>query len=249
METLLTTRQLQDYLKVDRTTIYRMLRDGRLPGIRVGNQWRFSRESVESLISGVDPEGESSDAEVNTSLPLECIQPIQDVFADIAQVGSLTTAPDGTPLTDMSNTCRFCSQILASESGRRACIESWRKLASQSETRPHFVECHAGLLYARARIEIGGKLEAMAIAGQFYVERPTDEVQNERLRKLASLHQLDEGSLREAAGEIAVIDERMTSLIGSWLQKIAHTFEHFGRERIDLIGRLRKIAAMTDVHS
>jgi excisionase family DNA binding protein len=249
MDTLLTTRQLQDYLKIDRTTIYRMLRDGRLPGIRVGNQWRFSRESVASLISGIEPEEEPSDSQPPSSLPLDCIQPIQDVFADIAQVGSLTTAQDGTPLTNMSNTCRFCSQILASESGRRACIQSWSKLASQSETRPHFVECHAGLMYARARIEIGGKLEAMAIAGQFYIERPTEEQQEERIQRLATLHQLDENALRESAREIPVIDHRMESLIGSWLQKIAHTFEHFGRERIDLIGRLRKIAAMTDVHS
>ncbi len=249
MDTLLTTRQLQDYLKVDRTTIYRMLKDGRLPGIRVGNQWRFSRESVASLISGIEPEEETSDSQPPSSLPLDCIQPIQDVFADIAQVGSLTTAPDGTPLTNMSNTCRFCSQILASESGRRACIQSWRKLTSQSETRPHFVECHAGLMYARARIEMGGKLEAMAIAGQFYVDRPTDEQQEERIQRLATLHQLDENALRESAREIPVIDHRMESLIGSWLQKIALTFEHFGRERIDLIGRLRKIAAMTDVHS
>jgi len=249
MDTLLTTRQLQDYLKVDRTTIYRMLKDGRLPGIRVGNQWRFSRESVASLISGIEPEEETSDSQPPSSLPLDCIQPIQDVFADIAQVGSLTTAPDGTPLTNMSNTCRFCSQILASESGRRACIQSWRKLTSQSETRPHFVECHAGLMYARARIEMGGKLEAMAIAGQFYVDRPTEEQQEERIQRLATLHQLDENALRESAREIPVIDHRMESLIGSWLQKIAHTFEHFGRERIDLIGRLRKIAAMTDVHS
>jgi excisionase family DNA binding protein len=248
METLLTTKQLQDYLKVDRTTIYRMLKDGRLPGIRVGNQWRFSRESVDALISGIEPEGEATGPQVNTSLPLECIQPIQDVFADIAQVGSLTTAPDGTPLTNMSNTCRFCSQMLSSESGRSACMESWRKLASQSETRPQFVQCHAGLMYARARIEMGGKLEAMVIAGQFHVDRLTGEGQNERIHTLAARHRLDEGALREAAREIPVIEERMVSQIGSWLQKIANTFEHFGRERLDLIGRLRKIAAMTDVH-
>jgi len=104
-------------------------------------------------------------------------------------------------------------------------------------------------MYARARIEMGGKLEAMAIAGQFYVDRPTEEQQEERIQRLATLHQLDENALRESAREIPVIDHRMESLIGSWLQKIAHTFEHFGRERIDLIGRLRKIAAMTDVHS
>jgi excisionase family DNA binding protein len=248
MDNLLSTKQLQDFLKVDRTTIYRMLKDGRLLGIRVGNQWRFSRETIDALMSGVEPVGQSPESQLKTPLPLNCIQPIQDVFADIAQVGSLTTAPDGTPLTQMSNTCSFCSAILQSPSGRSACINSWRRLAAQSETRPQFVECHAGLMYARARIELDGKLEAMVIAGQFYQVRPTEEGQNERIQKLAVLHQIDAESLQKSAKDIPVIDDRMQSQIGSWLQKIAHTFEHFGRERLDLMGRLHKIAAMSDVH-
>jgi excisionase family DNA binding protein len=249
MNDLLTTKQLLEYLKVDRTTIYRMLKDGRLLGIRVGNQWRFSREAIDALMSGIEPIGQPTESQMKTPLPLNCIQPIQDVFADIAQIGSLTTAPDGTPLTQMSNICRFCSEILASESGRIACVNSWRKLATQPETRPRFVECHAGLMYARARIEMDGKLEAMAIAGQFHIARPNEDAQNERIQKLAALHRLDVEALRKSAAEIPVIDERMVSQIGSWLQKIAHTFEHFGRERLDLMGRLRKIAAMTDVHA
>jgi excisionase family DNA binding protein len=249
MNDLLTTKQLQDYLKVDRTTIYRMLKDGRLVGIRVGNQWRFAREAIDALMSGEVSTEHPSESQLETPLPIHCIQPIQDVFADIAQVGSLTTAPDGAPLTTISNSCHFCSLILGSESGRLACIESWRKLASQSERRPQFVECHAGLHYARARIEIDGKLEAMAIAGQFYAARPDQTEENARLQKLAVLHGLDVQALQESAKEIRVVDKRMESQIGKWLEKIAHTFEQFGRERSDLMGRLRRIAAMTDIHS
>lgn len=47
MDDLLTTRQLQELLQVDRITIYRMLNDGRLQGFKVGGQWRFSRQAVE----------------------------------------------------------------------------------------------------------------------------------------------------------------------------------------------------------
>lgn len=47
MDDLLTTRQLQDLLRVDRITIYRMLNDGRLRGFKVGGQWRFSPREVE----------------------------------------------------------------------------------------------------------------------------------------------------------------------------------------------------------
>ena len=47
MADLLTTNQVQTLLKVDRTTIYRMVEQGRLPAIRVGKQWRFSRPEIE----------------------------------------------------------------------------------------------------------------------------------------------------------------------------------------------------------
>jgi hypothetical protein len=46
-----------------------------------------------------------------------------------------------------------------------------------------------------------------------------------------------------------VIDKRKESQIGKWLEKIAHTFEHIGREQSDSMGRLRRIASMTDIHS
>jgi excisionase family DNA binding protein len=47
VDDLLTTRQLQDLLRVDRITIYRMLKDGRLRGFKVGGQWRLSRGEIE----------------------------------------------------------------------------------------------------------------------------------------------------------------------------------------------------------
>ena len=248
MEDLLTTKQLQEYLKVDRTTIYRMLRDGRLTGVRVGNQWRFSRQEIAGLLSGEHPQPTSRPTYRASDLPLHCVQPIQDVFAEIAQVGALTTAPDGTPITTMSNSCRFCSLILSSETGRNACIASWRKLAAQSETHPQFVECHAGLHYARARIELDGKLKAMEIAGQFYAAPPDPSEEISRIKKLATLHGLDENALMEAVKEVSVVDERKESQIGGWLEKIAHTFEHFGGERSDLMDRLHQISAMSTIH-
>ena len=49
-DTLLTARQLQELLQVDRITIYRMLSDGRLEGFKVGGQWRFSRQAIQGWL-------------------------------------------------------------------------------------------------------------------------------------------------------------------------------------------------------
>ena len=54
MDDLLTTRQVQQLLKVDRITVYRMVQDGRLKGIKIGQQWRFPLSEVEHL-TGISP--------------------------------------------------------------------------------------------------------------------------------------------------------------------------------------------------
>ena len=125
---LLTTKEVQDLLKVDRTTIYRMLKDGRLQGVKVGQQWRFPLSEIEGLLAGTHVHQEEIPLMPVSPLPLHCVAPIQRVFAEIAGVGAVTTAPDGQPLTEISNSCAFCDLMLASPSGRQACIASWRRL-------------------------------------------------------------------------------------------------------------------------
>lgn len=44
---IFTIKELSDHLRVHPTTIYRLLRQGRLPGFRVGSNWRFNRTAIE----------------------------------------------------------------------------------------------------------------------------------------------------------------------------------------------------------
>jgi excisionase family DNA binding protein len=245
MSELLTAKQVQDLLQIDRTTIYRMLKDGRLNGVKVGQQWRFPREDVDALLSGAGPQPGAAADSPATVLPIGCLQPVQDVFADMAEVGAVTTAPNGQPLTTISNSCRFCSLILASESGRRACVASWQMIANDTDPRPHFTSCHAGLQYARARIEVNGALVAVLIAGQFHATAPDAVEENTRLRQLAADHGIDATELADAARKLLVLDERTRSRIRDWLERVSHTFEHVGQERAALLSRLSRIAAMS----
>ncbi len=244
MDDLLTTKELLDLLKIDRTTVYRMLNDGRISGVKVGGQWRFPRKDVEALLSG--KAAEPVNPLVSTDiLPLHCVQAIQDVFADVASLGSVTTAPDGEPLTKISNPCAFCQLIMASETGRKACIKSWRDLANRPEHRTEFVSCHAGLQYARARIEVEGTFTAMLIAGQFYAEAPDEAEQAERVARLAADYGIDPAALAEAVRDLPVLNDKQLKRIGGWLETVAHTFEDIGHERSELMRRLRRIAEMS----
>ncbi len=243
--TLLTAKQAQELLKVDRTTIYRMLKDGRLNGVKVGHQWRFFTSEVNDLLAGAKRLGENNIPILADILPLHCMQPVQDVFAEIAQVGAVTADKKGHPLTNTSNSCDFCKLILGSNEGRQACIESWGHLVNQKDAAPEFTSCHAGLQYARARIEVHGELIAILVAGQFYIHVPKPEEQQECLQKLAEKYSIDIALLTQAARQIFVLDAHNVPQISGWLEKVAHTFEQISAERADLMNRLRQIAEMS----
>jgi excisionase family DNA binding protein len=44
---ILTVSELSRYLHIHRTTIYRLLREGKLPGFRVASDWRFNIDAIE----------------------------------------------------------------------------------------------------------------------------------------------------------------------------------------------------------
>ena len=49
-EILMTTAQLAEYLKVDKSTIYRLLTQKSIPAFKVGNQWRFKKKMIDAWL-------------------------------------------------------------------------------------------------------------------------------------------------------------------------------------------------------
>ena len=49
-QSLMTLKEICDYLKVTRYTVYRLIKDGQLPAIRVGGQWRFRSDEVQRYL-------------------------------------------------------------------------------------------------------------------------------------------------------------------------------------------------------
>lgn len=46
----MTTEQVMGCLKVDPRTIYRLIRSGELPAVRIGRRWRFRRRDLDEWI-------------------------------------------------------------------------------------------------------------------------------------------------------------------------------------------------------
>lgn len=47
---VLTIEELADYLKISKSTLYKLAQSGVLPGIKVGRHWRFHREAVDEWL-------------------------------------------------------------------------------------------------------------------------------------------------------------------------------------------------------
>jgi excisionase family DNA binding protein len=48
---VMTVRELADYLRVHPSTVYRLLRTNQLPGFRIGSDWRFNVEVIDQWCS------------------------------------------------------------------------------------------------------------------------------------------------------------------------------------------------------
>lgn len=246
MGSMLTAKEVEKLLNVDRTTIYRMLKDGRLRGVKVGQQWRFSAEHVEGIVSGQPVEDEPSEKELFDALPTHCMQPIQDVFAEIANVGSIITDESGNPLTRVSNSCDFCKLILGSTEGREQCLLSWKKMIETDQEKPTFAQCHAGLQYVTAPIEVGGEFVASLFAGQFYLDRPMPDEEQKRIHEFAVKYKISPALLSQAAKDIPFLRLHRKHELEQWLQRIADTFGEISKERASLLGRLKQLSGAVD---
>ncbi len=49
-ESLLTTDDVLGYLRVNARTVYRLIREGDLPAVRIGRQWRFRQRDIDRWV-------------------------------------------------------------------------------------------------------------------------------------------------------------------------------------------------------
>lgn len=49
-QAFLTTEEVLAYLKITPRTIYRLIRNGELPAVRIGRQWRFRRADLDAWV-------------------------------------------------------------------------------------------------------------------------------------------------------------------------------------------------------
>ncbi|MEA2023413.1 MAG: helix-turn-helix domain-containing protein [Actinomycetota bacterium] len=156
--TYLTARDVQELIRVDRSTIYRMAESGRLPAIKVGRQWRFPSDAIHEWL------GAPSSGDENTP-PRSNTQDVADLFAELCGVMVIVTDIAGNPLTSVSNPCGYFTAVSGEAAALERCVSEWKALGDQYDFEPRLRPSHLGFLCTRAFIRVGNELAGMVIAG------------------------------------------------------------------------------------
>jgi excisionase family DNA binding protein len=202
MQSLLSARQVQDVLHIDRSTVYRMAEDGRLPAIRVGKQWRFPAQDIYALVSQEAPP-------VNTSpLDPDVSAAIADLSADLLGVMLVVTDMDGHPITPIANPCQWMLDHADDPTVVPTCIAEWQQLADDHNMEPQFQAGQLGFECARAFVRSGRELVGMVLAGGISPER-------EHRTDLYDLSSTQRRDVLDALPRIAVALSRTASLAGA----------------------------------
>ncbi len=244
METFLTTKQVQDLFKIDRITVYRMLQDGRLKGVKIGNQWRFPQREVERLLSGGPVEMAVSE-EKDTVFPIHCVQTIQNLFTSVSQCSALIIDQDGKQVTQISQPGPVCELLLSNDAGRDLCQEAWQSIAKTANGRSELFTCYAGLKYFGSVILNQNKKQGVFLAGEFYLTDSDAEYEKEILKQTARECGIDEQAMIEAASKVRRLSPEEQKHLSYQPEAAATAVESILSERTSFMERLQQIANLT----
>jgi two-component system, chemotaxis family, chemotaxis protein CheY len=105
----LTTEEVLDYLQVNLRTIYRLIKAGKIPAVRVGRQWRFRKQDIDAWLNGNRSNVKAGHVERPRVLIVDDEQTVRDLVAKTLTMADydVDTAADGPSAIDRLNTASY----------------------------------------------------------------------------------------------------------------------------------------------
>jgi excisionase family DNA binding protein len=217
MGNFLTTQEMQDLINVDRSTVYRMAEDGRLPAVKVGRQWRFPADRVAAQLGMTTPStstatpsptsDRAAPGDLADLLRPEVAQSVVDLMGELFGVMAVITDMEGVPLTQVANPCGYYAAIAEQPGAVHACLAQWRLFVEEPHVAPRWVPTHLGFLCARTFIWVDLKPVGMIVVGGVrpqswppsadVVSRVADDVGVSEAALVAAIEQIHELDLGE----------------------------------------------------
>ena len=88
-ESFLTTEEVLEYLQVNLRTVYRLIKAGKIPAVRVGRQWRFRKRDIDAWLESQRPRGAKLTDRPLRSVPAPAGRPRVLIVDDEASIRDL----------------------------------------------------------------------------------------------------------------------------------------------------------------
>ncbi len=241
--TLLTTQDVQRLMKVDRSTVYRMAEDGRLPAVKVGRQWRFPEDQIHDLLRcrPAVPAPPDASPGLAEALGPGALQAVSDLLAESMGTMVVVTDLEGRPLAAPSNPCGLFDAVHRFPGVFERCVDSWQVLAAEVDLDPQWRATPLGFLCARSLVRDGGRLVGMILAGGVapasWPPAPEDSA------RLAAGLGVPASALEEHLSEVFRLDDRERERVLRLLPRSAAFLSRLATQRNGLVGRLETTAA------
>jgi C4-dicarboxylate-specific signal transduction histidine kinase len=163
---------------------------------------------------------------------VKTIQSLQDSFAHATGVASIITRPDGTPITQPSNFCRLCSDIIRkTDIGLKNCYRSHAQLREQNKEVAKYKKCFSGGLWdAGASISVGNKHIANWLIGQV----KNEESDYDQILKYAIELGADETEAKAALEEVPNMPLKQFKVIADFLFAFANLLSERAYQNLQL---------------
>ncbi|MBT8241264.1 MAG: helix-turn-helix domain-containing protein [Acidimicrobiia bacterium] len=246
MTAMLTTKDLQELINVDRSTIYRMAESGKLPAIKVGRQWRFPAREIEIWLNGDTTAPAVPDeqpvGELAEMLLPGVTKPLADLLGSIFGVMVLVTDLNGQPLVDPANPCGLFKFVHQHPVTNPLCAATWRELGADPDGLPRFRPTPLGFECARGFIRVGPEVKGMVIMGGI---APTEwPPAADHVRAMAAELGVSADSIADHIDEVYYLDRSHQAWVLEYLPRISSLFSRIARERSRLVDRLDEIASL-----
>jgi excisionase family DNA binding protein len=241
--TYLTTRDLQELIRVDKSTIYRMAEDGRIPAVKVGRQWRFPETAVREMLGHqAAPEPTPVDRPLIDALDPTAAQAVADLASEAFGAMVVITTMDGTPFTEVTNPCGLFSAVAAHPGVMPRCVDTWAHYGTVPDLVPAFQPSMFGFLCARSFIRVGSELLGMLIVGGVAPDQWPPST--ERVASISAQVGVAPDLFESHIDEVYHLDAEQRSRVLQLLPKFTVVVSHIAGSARQLVGRLDAIASL-----
>jgi excisionase family DNA binding protein len=247
---LLTTREVEQLVQLNRVTIYRLIREEGFPALKLGGQWRFPKEEVQRWLADTERErtgGRSGALPLNLSDTKALFQSLEitsllHAFSASLGLSILVVGRQGETLIDCPG-CRhpFCAYVHATQQDHAICFAASDANGLSGEV---LVDCASSLHYLQAPVLLHGEQIGAVRMGPLVTEVDASNALERELGDFAARVGASRDVLLAHFQSVRTFSRDQVAILADLVSRVVSTMLEMVASRADAVQRLNQIAEL-----